>query len=115
MLIANFQECLCPPFAACCFLIYVLLLVNECDKDFKPRLQSGHFGKAKRAASNDPVIITDRGKPAHVLLSIAEYQKLTGGNASIVELLADKQAAAIEFEVPRARTSSLKIPELPVC
>ena len=54
-------------------------------------------GKAKRAASNGPVIITDRGKPAHVLLSIAEYQKLTGGNASIVELLVDKQAAAIEF------------------
>ena len=70
-------------------------------------------GKAKRAASKGPVIITDRGKPAHVLLSIAEYQKLTGGNASIVELLADKKAAAIGFEVPRVRASSLQIPELP--
>jgi hypothetical protein len=47
------------------------------------------------------------------LLSIAEYQKLTGGNASIVELLADKKAAAIDFEVPRVRASSLQIPELP--
>ena len=70
-------------------------------------------GKAKRAASKGPVIITDRGEPAHVLLSIAEYQKLTGGNASIVELLADKKAAAIDFEVPRVRASSLQIPELP--
>ena len=70
-------------------------------------------GKAKRAASKGPVIITDRGEPAFVLLSIAEYQKLTGGNASIVELLADKKAAAIDFEVPRVRASSLQIPELP--
>ena len=70
-------------------------------------------GKAKRAASKGPVIITDRGEPAHVLLSIAEYQKLTGGNASIVELLADKKAAAIDFEVPRVQASSLQIPELP--
>jgi prevent-host-death family protein len=70
-------------------------------------------GKAKRAASKGPVIITDRGEPAHVLLSIAEYQKLTGGNASIVELLADNKAAAIDFEVPRVRASSLQIPELP--
>ena len=72
------------------------------------------IGKAKRAASKGPVIIiTDRGEPALVLLSIAEYQKLTGGNASIVELLADKKAAAIDFEVPRVRASSLQIPELP--
>jgi prevent-host-death family protein len=70
-------------------------------------------GKAKRAASKGPVIITDRGEPAHVLLSIAEYQKLTGGNASIVELLADKKAAAVDFEVSRVRASSLQIPELP--
>ena len=33
---------------------------------------------AKKAASKGPVFITDRGKPAHVLLSIEDYQKLTG-------------------------------------
>lgn len=38
---------------------------------------------AKRAASHGPVFITDRGKPAHVLLSIEEYQRLTGGPGSI--------------------------------
>ena len=32
--------------------------------------------KAKKAAKAGPVIITDRGKPAHVLLSIEEYQRL---------------------------------------
>jgi len=70
-------------------------------------------GKAKRAAAKGPVIITHRGEPAHVLLSIAEYQKLTDGNANIAEILADKKAAAIDFDVPRARASSLQIPELP--
>ena len=69
-------------------------------------------GKAKRAAAKGPVIITDRGEPAHVLLSIDEYQDLTGGTASIVDLLADKRAAKIDFEVPRASDSSLKVPDI---
>ena len=34
--------------------------------------------RAKKAASKGPVFITDRGKPAHVLLSIQEYQCLSG-------------------------------------
>ena len=42
---------------------------------------------AKRAAKHGPVFITDRGKPAHVLLSIEEYQRLTGGPGSIIDLL----------------------------
>lgn len=32
---------------------------------------------AKRAAESGPVIVTDRGRPAYVLLSIDEYQRLT--------------------------------------
>jgi prevent-host-death family protein len=35
---------------------------------------------AKKAANDGPVMITDRGEPAHVLLSIAEYRRLTGGD-----------------------------------
>jgi len=31
--------------------------------------------RAKRAACRGPVIITDRGKPAHVLLSFVEFGK----------------------------------------
>lgn len=42
---------------------------------------------AKKAANHGPVFITDRGKPAHVLLSIEQYQKLTSTQASIVDLL----------------------------
>ncbi len=57
--------------------------------------------KAKKAAEGGPVFITDRGKPAHVLLTVREYQKLTGGPASIVDLLAMPGAAEVEFEAPR--------------
>ena len=57
---------------------------------------------AKKAAAGGPVFITDRGRPAHVLLSIERYQQLAGPSASIVDLLAMPQAAHIEFEPLRA-------------
>ncbi|MGW8462035.1 type II toxin-antitoxin system Phd/YefM family antitoxin [Pseudomonas sp. GL-B-19] len=57
---------------------------------------------AKKATLQGPVIITDRGRPAHVLLSIEEYQKLTGINANIVDLLVMPEAADIEFDTERA-------------
>lgn len=55
---------------------------------------------AKKAALNGPVFITDRGKPAHVLLSIEAYQRLTGNTESIVDLLAMPNGGDIEFEAP---------------
>lgn len=58
-------------------------------------------GKAKRAAANGPVFITDRGQPSHVLLNIEEYQKLTDKTESIVDLLAMPDAGDIDFEPPR--------------
>ena len=58
-------------------------------------------GRAKRAASKGPVFITARGRPAHVLLSIKEYQKITNKRESILDLLAMPEAAEIEFEPPR--------------
>ncbi|MDP9429748.1 MAG: type II toxin-antitoxin system Phd/YefM family antitoxin [Actinomycetota bacterium] len=42
---------------------------------------------AKRAASREPVVITDRGRPSHVLLSIQEYQRLVADQRTIVEWL----------------------------
>jgi prevent-host-death family protein len=43
--------------------------------------------RAKKAAAQGPVFITDRGTPAHVLLSIEEYQRLTGAQDSIIDRL----------------------------
>lgn len=54
--------------------------------------------KIKRAAMNGPVFITDRGHPAHVLLAIEDYQKLTKTKESIIDLLAMPDAADIDFE-----------------
>ena len=56
---------------------------------------------AKRAAANGPVFITDRGRPAHVLLSIEEYRRLSGVEQNIVELLAAPAEDDFEFEPPR--------------
>jgi prevent-host-death family protein len=60
--------------------------------------------RAKKAAVKGPVFITDRGKPAHVLLSIAEYQRLTGGTRSIADALGWPVGVEdIEIEFPRSR------------
>lgn len=58
-------------------------------------------GPAKKAARHGPVFITDRGRPAHVLLSIEEYRHLTGQTKSMVDLLAMPEDGEIEFEPPR--------------
>lgn len=58
--------------------------------------------RAKKAANEGPVFITDRGRPAHVLISIEEYQRLVGGTPSIVDLLAMPGMDDIDFEAPRA-------------
>jgi prevent-host-death family protein len=57
--------------------------------------------RAKKAASEGPVFITDRGKPAHVLLSIEDYQRITGGHRKIADALAMPGLADIEFDPPR--------------
>jgi prevent-host-death family protein len=57
--------------------------------------------RAKKAAERGPVFITDRGRPAHVLLTIEEYRKITNKRESIVDLLAMPEADEIEFEAPR--------------
>jgi len=59
--------------------------------------------RAKKAANAGPVFITDRGKPAHVLLSIEHYRRLTGSRRKITDALAMPGNEDIEFEPPRAR------------
>ena len=59
--------------------------------------------RAKKAAKDGPVFITDRGRLAHVLLTIEDYQRLSGSSASIINMLAMPDDAEIEFEAPRAQ------------
>ena len=59
--------------------------------------------KAKQAAKSGPVFITDRGRPAHVLLTFDEYKKLTGNRTKIADLLAMPGIADIEMDIPPLR------------
>ena len=64
--------------------------------------------RAKRAAKSGPVFITDRGKPAHVLLSIEDYRRLAGQNRSLLDTLSMPGLADIDLNPPRARIESAK-------
>ena len=75
---------------------------------------------AKRAAEKGPVFITDRGKPAYVLMSIQEYRKLDEEKPaqelkkprSLAEALADNRPEAdFDWEPPRMGGFSLKVPD----
>lgn len=68
--------------------------------------------RAKKAALIGPVFITDRGKPAHVLLSMEDYLRLTQQSSTIVELLAMPKADDMEFEPPRLTHSLFKPADL---
>ena len=57
--------------------------------------------EAKKAAKLGPVFITERGRPAHVLLSIEDYRKLTGGEMTLGEALAQPDGPDFDFEPPR--------------
>jgi PHD/YefM family antitoxin component YafN of YafNO toxin-antitoxin module len=56
---------------------------------------------AKKAAEKGPVYITDRGRPAHVLLTFDAYEDLIGRNR-VLDLLAEPAGVEdIEFAPPR--------------
>jgi prevent-host-death family protein len=59
--------------------------------------------KAKKAAEGGPVIITDRGRPAHVLLTFDDYRRMTGGRTRIADLLAMPGIEEVEIDTPRSR------------
>ncbi|MFT4234452.1 MAG: type II toxin-antitoxin system Phd/YefM family antitoxin [Microbacterium sp.] len=56
---------------------------------------------AKRAADQSPVIITDRGRPAYVLLSAEEYDEIRD-RRSLLDVL--QTSDDIEFEPYISRT-----------
>jgi len=58
--------------------------------------------RAKKAALHGPVFITDRGRPAHVLLSIEEYQRLIGKGPTLSDMFADKDDGGdFDFDLPK--------------
>ncbi len=76
---------------------------------FTSREFNRSVSRAKNAADLGPVFITNRSEPKHVLLSIAEYNRLKGERISLVDALAMPGLSEIEFEPPRARIESAKV------
>jgi len=58
--------------------------------------------RAKKAAKNGPVVITDRGKPSHVLMTYSEFERLTGKRRNLVDALSMPGLSSIDFDLPRA-------------
>lgn len=56
---------------------------------------------AKKLAEQGPVVITDRGRPTHVLLAYDAYERLSARPKSIVEMLAQPGADDDDFEIPK--------------
>jgi prevent-host-death family protein len=65
---------------------------------------------AKRAADTGPVMITDRGEPAYVLLSIDEYRRLHGGGGDLIARLRMDDDIDVDFE-PAPSEFSLRAPD----
>jgi prevent-host-death family protein len=98
------------------FLQSDVLLQNTSNAMAITTLSSREFNqdtsRAKKAAADGPVFITDRGKPAHVLLSIEEYRRITGQRRNIADFLAMPGLSDIELELP-PRTERAKPVDLP--
>ena len=78
---------------------------------FSSREFNQDTSRAKKAAVEGPVFITDRGKPAHVLLSIDDYRRLTHQPRKIADALALPGAEDIEFD-PAPMTLGLRPADL---
>ena len=72
-------------------------------KTLSSREFNQNASEAKKAASKGPVFITDRGRPAHVLLSIEDYRRITGGREKIADLLAMPGIERLDLKIPQLR------------
>jgi prevent-host-death family protein len=66
--------------------------------------------RAKREAAAGPVFVTERGKPTHVLLTVAEYERLAGPKRSIIDMLAMSGMEDIEIDFGAERDRTLYRP-----
>lgn len=62
--------------------------------------------KAKRFAVSEPVFVTDRGKPTHVLLSIDAYRDFADQPANLLDLLAPPKPIQVDLDWRSAGSSA---------
>ena len=83
---------------------------------FSSREFNQDTARAKRAAKNGLVFITDRGKPSHVLMSFEEYERMKPTDPArkksmnLAEALAQKEGGDFDFEIPEFKDHSLRPP-----
>lgn len=65
-------------------------------------------GRARQAAEAGPVFITERGRPAHVLISIEEYRRLSRTSRNLADSLSHAGSADIAFDPPKMGQIALK-------
>lgn len=85
------------------------------DYEISSRELNQEIGKAKRAAKDGPVVITDRGKPAYVLLNYEEYQRrlIPEKKETLFDLLGQTGPESdFDFDPPRLSDDmGLRIPD----
>ena len=70
-------------------------------RNFTSREFNQDVSAGKKAAQDGPVAVTDRGRPAHVLLSIDGDQQPAKHRRNIADALAMPGDVHFEFEAPR--------------
>ena len=65
-------------------------------KSFTSRAFNQDVSSAKRLAREEPVFVTDRGKPTHVLLSIETYRQIVGKPDTLADMLAAPEPISAE-------------------
>lgn len=65
--------------------------------------------RAKKAAQKGPVVITDRGKPSHVLMTYSEFERLTGRRRNLIDALSMPGLSAIELDPARTEITAREV------
>ena len=65
-------------------------------KVLSSRVFNQDVSQAKRLANEQPVFVTDRGKPTHVLLSFSAFQEMVSPRATFIEQIAMVEPVVLE-------------------
>ena len=65
-------------------------------KTLSSRAFNQDVSQAKRLAAQEPVLITDRGRPTHVLLSFESFRQLAGQGDTLADQLATPEPGTVE-------------------
>jgi prevent-host-death family protein len=71
-------------------------------KVFSSRDFNQDVSNAKRVARYEPVFVTDRGRPTHVLMSIDAFRQLAGQTETLVDLLAMPGSSDVDLDAARS-------------